>query len=654
MPALWSLLVSADVYNALPVPVMDFTPVRNESGEIVDFIYSWANEVVLATTGATLEEAIGLRLLETTPTLEESSAFEQMIATVEQGKSLSMVTRIDHGLLYRNQIAKFVTAPSKSGCAVIMQDVTDVIAERDTAREQMKMMQAACDDAAGGIAIANKDDQLIYANPALSKLLGYARGELVGMRIDDLTAENEEPARDIKSKMLLSEEINQYVTDRVYLTKMGEELLLSIAVSMITGPNGEQLSLAHFRDVREERKVQHDLRTALVKSEEATRLKSEFLANMSHEIRTPLNGVIGMAQVLSYSKLDSEQSEQLAIIQESSTNLLALLNDILDLSKVEAGKVEITPVETDIRHKLNRLFQLHQPVAKEKGLAFDLVVHPTVPSRLQIDPVRLRQCVTNLISNAIKFTQDGRVVVAVTSKPVGPDHEVTVHVSDSGIGISPEKAETIFESFQQADGSTTRSFGGTGLGLTITRRLARLMGGDLSVVSELGRGSVFTLRFMAQPSGALTPTRDIPNIKRDDATHGINFGEKTVLIVDDNVVNRQVVRTFLRAYGFRVVEAADGIEAVQKTAAQNFDLILMDIHMPRLDGVNAARQIRDSNMFNATVPIIALTADAMSGDREKYLALGMSGYVPKPINERELIGAVSQVLALQHKLVANW
>lgn len=646
--------MSADVYNALPVPVMDFTPVRNASGKIIDFLFAWTNDVVLATTGTTLEEAIGLSLLETIPSLDRSEAFAQMVATVEQGKSHSMVTEIGHGLLYLNQMAKFVTAPSKSGCAVIMQDVTDVIAERDAARGSLKLMAAACNDAVGGIAIANTDQVLVYANPAFCGMLGYEEGELVGKRIDQLTAVSEQPARQVKAEKLLTNEISQYVTDRVYITKTGEEVLLSVAVSMIKGADGEQLSLGHFRDVRDERKAQHDLRTALVKSEEATRLKSEFLANMSHEIRTPLNGVIGMAQVLSYSKLSTEQAEHLAIIRESSTNLLSLLNDILDLSKVEAGKVEVSPVETDVRHKLNRLFKLHEPVAKEKGLAFDLVVHPAVPSRLQLDPVRMRQCVTNLISNAIKFTEVGRIIVAVTSKPVGSGHEVTVHVSDSGIGISAEQIGKIFESFQQADGSTTRSFGGTGLGLTITRKLAKLMGGDLSVVSEPGRGSVFTLRFMANASDALTSAQDIGNVNREDATHAINFGEKTVLVVDDNIVNRQVARTFLKAYGFRAIEAIDGIEAVEKAAETDFDLILMDIHMPRLDGVNAARQIRDSNQYNATVPIVALTADAMSGDREKYLGLGMNGYVSKPINERDLVGTVGQVLSLNEKLVANW
>jgi PAS domain S-box-containing protein len=654
MQALWGFPMSADVYNALPVPVMDFAPVRDEAGQIIDFTLVWANEAALSPNAMTLERVAGQRLLTFAPHLAGSDGLKQMIKTTEDRESHSLVTGVQHGILYLGKRTKFVTAPSAAGCAAIMLDITDVVADRDTAQRKFKMMEAACDDAVHGIAIANTDHVLVYANPAFSDMLGYEEDELVGKRIDQLAAVSEQPARHVIAEELLTNEVSQYVTDRVYITKTGEEILLSVAVSMIKGADGERLLLGHFRDVRDERKAQHDLRSALVKSEEATRLKSEFLANMSHEIRTPLNGVIGMAQVLSYSNLDSQQAEHLAIIRESSTNLLSLLNDILDLSKVEAGKVEISPVETDVRHKLDRLYKLHEPVAKDKGLAFDLVVHPAVPSRLQLDPVRMRQCVTNLISNAIKFTEAGRIVVAVTSRPVGSDHELTIHVSDSGIGISAEQVKKIFDSFQQADGSTTRSFGGTGLGLTITRKLARLMGGDLSVVSEPGRGSVFTLRFMANTSGAMSHSQDIKNAEREDAAHALNFGEKTVLVVDDNIVNRQVARTFLKAYGFRTVEAVDGIEAVAKAKEHAVDLILMDIHMPRLDGVNAARQIRDSNTHNEAVPIVALTADAMSGDREKYLGLGMNGYVPKPINERELISVVGQVLSLKGKMVANW
>ena len=633
--------MSTDLLNALPVPVMDLAPVRDESNAIIDFKFVWANEVALGSTGAKLEQVIGLSLLKMGPDISESEGFEQMIETIESGKGLSMVTNIRHGKMYRGKMVKFITEPSEAGCVVMMQDVTDVIAERDAARGQMRMMQAACDDAVGGVAIADDTHKLLYVNPALCKELGYTKDELLTMRIGDLMRAEESEIRHELAEKLLSEEISQYVVDRKYLTKSGEEILYSVAVSTIHTDTGEHLSLAHFRDVREERSAQAELSAALSKAEESTRMKSEFLANMSHEIRTPLNGVIGMAQVLAYSELSPQQAEHVAIIRDSGSNLMSLLNDILDLSKVEAGKVDINPIEVDLRHKLNRVYKLHEPVAAEKGIGLDFVVHPSLPARLKVDPVRLHQCVSNLVSNAVKFTSKGKVIIAITSQPVGNDqHKVVVHVSDTGIGIAADKLSRIFESFQQADGSTTRSFGGTGLGLTITRRLAQLMGGNLSVVSEEGRGSVFTLSILAEAEGG----KGIHQERLINDGSAVGFSDCRVLIVDDNVINRKVASSLLQDYGFVSDEAVDGVDALEKLEKNEYDLVLMDVHMPSMDGITAAKKLREHGTLNTVIPIIALTADAMSGDRERYLALGMDGYVSKPIDERELIGEIGNVL----------
>jgi len=640
--------------DLFPVPIIEFEKVLNEQGGIVDLRFVSANPPAEDIFSSPEEELKKQNLLDVYPHLDGTEHFRRLIKSVEDGSALEVTMNADVESPFSGRVLRYSVGPTERGCLMMMQDITALVTERDTARGQLNMMVAACDDAVNGIAIADDDHRLVYANPALCKILGYTNEELLNLSIGDLMHQHESDVRYELAEKLISEEIDQYVTDRTYLTKTGEEILFSVAVSTMHDVQGNHLSLAHFRDVRAERKAQHALRSALVKAKEATRMKSEFLANMSHEIRTPLNGVIGMAQVLSYSDLSPEQAEHLAIIRESSTNLMSLLNDILDLSKVEAGKIEIAPVETDLRHKLNRLFKLHEPIAKDKGLDFDLVIHPTVPSRLKLDPVRLRQCVSNLISNAIKFTQVGRIVVAVTSKPVGEDHEVTVHVSDTGIGITPDKLNHVFDSFQQADGSTTRNFGGTGLGLTISRKLAELMGGGLSVVSEEGRGSVFTLRVMAQAVTKGSEVTETQGQGREDHFEQTQFNKRSVLVVDDNLINRRVACTFLRAYGFQTIEASDGVEAVEKATAENVDLILMDVHMPRLDGVNAAQRIRQESALNASVPIIALTADAMSGDREKYLGMGMSGYIAKPINEREFIAEIGQALSLKDKLVANY
>lgn len=308
--------------------------------------------------------------------------------------------------------------------------------------------------------------------------------------------------------------------------------------------------------------------------------------------------------------------------------------------------MDLSPVPGDLRHKLSGLFKLHEAAAREKGIDIRLFVDPSVPSRLIFDPVRVRQCVGNLVSNAVKFTSEGEVMVVVTSEPQeNGAHRVIVHVSDTGVGIAADKLDRIFESFAQEDGSTTRKFGGTGLGLSITRRLARMMGGDVTAVSQAGRGSVFTLKFMAQPS----------SMSVGDTTNMIHMPVRTprtgltgcrALVVDDNGINRRVARSFLEYYGIVIREACDGNEALEIMSRETFDIVLMDIHMPGLDGVEAFKRLRTSGSLNRLVPVIALTADSMHGDREKYLSKGFDGYVSKPIEERTMISIICQILSV--------
>ena len=418
-------------------------------------------------------------------------------------------------------------------------------------------------------------------------------------------------------------------------------------------------------DLTVERERTEQLVKAREDAEAASEAKSEFLASMSHEIRTPLNGILGMAQALSARDIDKDERDMVSTILESSKSLMTILNDILDLSKIEAGRLELSPIDGDLRHRLSRLQKFYQPTADEKGLYLKFVVDKDVPASLFFDTVRIRQCVSNLISNALKFTKDGGVIVAVKSAAHPDDsglHKIVIHVSDSGIGISPEHRTGLFENFAQADASTTRKFGGTGLGLAITRKLARMMGGDVTVASEAGRGSVFTLSFVAkQGTGKRVSTTNSvdfrPTFVLDDSTdveaeqseNGSEYTQTSlrglrVLIVDDNAVNRRVARLFVEPQGLIATEAADGKEALEMLEAHPFDLVLLDMHMPVMDGREAIRRIRASSETWASIPVIALTADAMAGDREKCLELGMDGYVPKPVDQRELFVTVLSVM----------
>jgi PAS domain S-box-containing protein len=392
--------------------------------------------------------------------------------------------------------------------------------------------------------------------------------------------------------------------------------------------------------------LEADLRAAKDAAEASSKAKSEFLANMSHEIRTPLNGVLGMAQALEHDDLSATQREKVAIILDSGKSLMALLNDVLDLSKIEAGKLEISPVPGDFLHTMKRTKQLFQAQADDKGLDLMVRYDSRFPQRLAYDPVRVRQCVSNLISNAVKFTAKGHVEVAISARLLdGKTHMVSVEISDSGIGMSEEAMSRLFSVFTQADNSTTRRFGGSGLGLAISRQLARMMGGDITVASREGKGSTFTLTFKAdEAEPAAAPT---PKVEAAAPVAGKrSLRGARVLLTDDNAINRQVIKLFLAPQGCEIQEATNGKEALDKIATQPFDIVLLDVHMPVMDGKEAIQRLRASSQPWSTIPVIALTADAMSGDREKYLALGMTDYVSKPVDQRELMVKMHQVLGL--------
>jgi PAS domain S-box-containing protein len=396
-------------------------------------------------------------------------------------------------------------------------------------------------------------------------------------------------------------------------------------------------------DLSERKALEASLRTAKETAEDSSRFKSEFLANMSHEIRTPLNGVLGMAQSLAADPMPEAQKEKVAVILESGKSLMALLNDVLDLSKIEAGRIELAPVPGELLHTIERTRQLFQSRADEKGL--DLVMRESegIPERLLYDPLRVRQCISNLLSNAIKFTETGRIEISASAQRLEDrTYLISVTIADTGIGMNQEVVARLFSAFTQADGGTTRRFGGTGLGLAISRHLARLMGGDITATSAEGAGSAFVLTFRAEAAFLSQP-----EIKAA-TTHAAPIRDMRgarVLLTDDNAINRKVIRFFLQPQGCAITEATNGQEALDLLAAQPFDIVLLDVHMPVMDGTQTIKAIRAAPAPWRDTPVIALTADAMSGDREKYLALGMDDYVAKPVDQRELIAKMQQLLS---------
>jgi signal transduction histidine kinase/DNA-binding NarL/FixJ family response regulator/HPt (histidine-containing phosphotransfer) domain-containing protein len=398
----------------------------------------------------------------------------------------------------------------------------------------------------------------------------------------------------------------------------------------------------------ERKQAEKMLEQAKKEAEAANESKSQFLANMSHEIRTPMNAIMGFSEILAGEPLTEQQQDYVNTICNGSKYLLQVINDILDFSKIDAGKMDVTMGQCGLGHLLAMVESLMRPIAQEKGLPFECLMGEDLPTHLVTDSERLQQCLINLVNNAIKFTEAGHVYVHVALEVRSGDPFIRFDIEDTGIGIPKKKQEDIFLSFNQADGSTSRKYGGTGLGLAITKQLAGLLGGEIGVTSELGIGSTFTLIIPAGLDVTRQSRLDKNRLKEQTLAQDhkrvspVLYGH--VLVAEDVTANQRLIRLLLERMNLKVTVADDGSRAAQKALAHRFDLILMDIQMPHMNGHDATRTLRASGI---TTPIIALTAHAMMGDIEECLASGCNGYLSKPISVEQLKATISPYLSDQ-------
>ncbi len=518
-----------------------------------------------------------------------------------------------------------------------LRDITDrqriEAALRDSTAEFLLFAENASDI----IGRLDADGRFTYLSPSVKTIMGFEPTELIGTH--SLVPTPDSPQVDALARAVKSE--GPVTHQAKYLNKDGQEVWLEVTINPIRDPTSDEVvEIAMIaRDVSRRKEIEARLQEAKESAERANQLKSEFVATISHEIRTPMNGVIGMTSLLADTPLTAEQKRYVTAIDESARSLMMIINDILDFSKLEAEKLDLDCLSFRPRDVVEQCVRTVAAEATGKGIVLTADVDPGCDTLVSGDPTRILQVLNNLVANGVKFTDSGGVSVIV--RAASSDRaRLTLHfvVSDTGIGIDSNVLPRIFDKFQQADGSITRRFGGTGLGLSIAKRLVELMGGTIGVDSTLGEGS----RFWFTLDLPLAVGEDAAEEKREtqpDTQPAFRPGPVSarVLLVEDNAVNRFLAESLLLRAGFAVDCAPDGLHAIDAARHTHYDLILMDAQMPNMDGMQATQAIRDLGGWCATVPVIAITANAMPGARDTYLAAGMDDYVAKPIEPNHFV-----------------
>ena len=525
----------------------------------------------------------------------------------------------------------------------VMQDITAQVVREQDLKENVALRRAATDTALDCVITIDAEARIKAFNPAAERTFGYAKKEVIGAPLADaIIPEELRAAHNAGMKRYLETGEHNVLGKRIEVeavTKSGARLPVELAITPFE-VNGEQYFTAYLRDISERKAAEEEIRDASARlqaakeeAEAANAAKSDFLATISHEIRTPLNGIIGGLSLIKEELERTDHRSHAEVAYNSAEALLVLINDILDLSKIEAGKLEIENTDFDIRECVEEAAELFKTNAARKGLDFNVRIGTDLRRWRVGDPGRIRQVLLNFISNAVKFTDRGGVTVSLEERD---GDQLVFSVADTGIGIRKADQESLFKSFQQVDASYKRRFGGTGLGLAISRQLADLMGGDIHFSSQEGKGSTFAMTLPLEIGAE--QKRSCINETEPERLNG------RILLAEDSATNALVARALLRLKGAQVDHVSDGAEAAAACRAHPYDLILMDLAMPEMDGFEATRDIRGSDNINKETPIVALTANVSERDRRNCLDAGMNDLVAKPVDRKKFLNTAAKWL----------
>ncbi|MFI4912767.1 MAG: ABC transporter substrate binding protein [Sedimentisphaeraceae bacterium JB056] len=642
-----------------------FDQIAEQSREVVwevdaDGLYTYVSDACVDVFGYSRDEMVGrLHFYELHPEdereqfakdafkiFEEKGKFSGLLnkAETKDGKAIWLST---NGQPILDKEGKLI------GYRGVDQDVTERVDSRKAVENANAFLKGLLDSIPDMIFFKDKDGVYMGCNPEFEKFVGRSRDQIIGKTDYDMFDKDiADFFRENDKKMMAQGQARSNEESVTYPD--GHVVLLDTIKAPLFTSDGDSIGIVGVaRDITERKRsedqlrvMNHNLKKAndkisfmVKRAEEANKTKSEFLANMSHEIRTPMNAIIGFSDMLSDEPLKDHQKEFVGLIRSEGRTLLNLINDILDFSKIESGKLQIEMLDCSLEETLNSIEAAMLPQADRKSLEFKVVRKGQLPAIIHTDPNRLKQCIVNIVSNAIKFTHEGYVHVNVESIEEKQGNIVVFNVEDTGIGIPEDKKDSIFEVFTQAESSTTRKYGGSGLGLAITKNLAKMLGGDLTVESTVGKGSIFTLRIKSgEPNCVDISELEHNNDKKDTSLESLGKRFGSVLVADDARTNQILIKKLLEKVGLDVTVVQDGSSAVDQAENKTFDMILMDIQMPVMNGYEATRRIREKGI---ETPIIALTANAMKTDREKCMNSGCNDYLSKPIERRRLAKVIS-------------